>query len=84
MNNNIVELRPVDGRKSFYGKANAVIDSNGTKTLYSYGTPIVRINADNSITRLWYGWSATTQRHINSFFETFRIGEKGKKFFESL
>lgn len=82
--NNTLELRPVDGRKSFYGKAIAVIGSDNTKTLYSYGTAVVRINADNTLTRLWYGWSATTQRHINSFFDTFNVGEKGKKFFESL
>lgn len=84
VNGNIVELRPVDGRKSFYGKAQAVLAADGSKTLYSYGTAIVRINADNSLSRLWYDWSATTQRHINSFFETFGVGEKGKLFFTSL
>lgn len=82
--NNYVELRPVDGRKSFYGKASAYIAADNSKTLYSYGTPIVRINADNTIVRLWYGWSATTQRHINSFFATFGVGESGKKYFTAL
>ena len=84
VNGNIVELRPVDNRKSFYGKCQAVIAPDGSKTLYSYGTPIVRINADNSIKRLWFGWSATTQRHINSFFKTFGVGKTGKAYFESL
>ena len=84
VNGNVVELRPVDGRKSFYGKAAAVIAADGTKTLYSYNTPIVRINADNSIERIWYGWSATTQRHINSFFDTFGVGQGGKAYFTSL
>ena len=58
-------LEPNDGRKSFYKKA-YVIEEVGSRTLYSYNTPILREDA-TGYTRLWDGYSATTQRHINAF-----------------
>lgn len=61
------ELAPVDGRKSFYGKAYVEINHDGSETLYSYQTPIIRRETDGTFTRLWGGWSATTGRHINAF-----------------
>ncbi len=60
------ELKPVDGRKSFYGKAYIGIDNDGAETLYSYGTPIIR-RKNGEMRRLWNGWSATTGRHIRAF-----------------
>ena len=60
------ELKPIDGRKSFYGKA-LVIEEDGVETLYSYGTPIIRKNKNGSYDRLWFEWSATTGRHIMAF-----------------
>lgn len=65
------ELIPTDERKSYYGKAVVIIDSAArTETLVSYDTPVARIEADGSFTRLWDGWTATTARHVNSFRET--------------
>lgn len=61
------ELIPVDGRKSFYGKAKVYRDSAGKETLYSYDTAIISRDASGKLTRLWGGWSATTGRHINAF-----------------
>lgn len=64
------ELKPTDGRKSFYGKAVVIIDSSAeTETLVSYETAVARIN-NGKFERLWDGWSVTTARHINSFRET--------------
>lgn len=60
-------LAPCDSRKSFYGKAYTLTDESGNETLYSYGTPIIRRGSDGSLTRLWWGWSATTGRHIAAF-----------------
>ena len=54
-------------QKSFYGKAKVEIKDDGTETLYSYGTPIIRRNPDGTLKRLWFGWSATTGKHIISF-----------------
>lgn len=61
------ELTPIDGRKSFYGKAIVTVDNNGTETLYSYGTPIIKRDSSGNLERLYAGWSATTGRHIRAF-----------------
>lgn len=62
------ELTPIDGRNSFYGKALVEIANNGTETLYSYGTPIIkRIKKSGRLVRLYDGWTYTTGRHIKAF-----------------
>lgn len=61
------ELIPTDGRKSFYGKAKVVIGSDGSETLYSYDTPIIKRDKAGKLSRLYAGWSATTGRHIKAF-----------------
>lgn len=77
------ELTPVDGRKSFYGKT-YVIEDEGKNTLYSYNTPIVSVK-DNTIKPLWEGWTVTTGRHLNAFFESLGIvGGLGKKNWERI
>ena len=78
-----IELAPQNGQKSFYGKAQALIDDNGTITLLSYGTAILRLTGDK-LTRLWAGWSQTTQKHINAFMAVYGCGEAGKAYFDSL
>ena len=61
------ELKPTDGRKSFYGKAVVIVDDNGTETLYSYGTPIIKRLVSGKLVKMWDGWTATTGRHIKAF-----------------
>ena len=61
------ELSPNNGHKSFYGKAVVIIGDDGSETLYSYGTPIIKKTAAGELVKLWDGWSATTGRHINAF-----------------
>lgn len=61
------ELIPTDGRKSFYRKAVVIVEDNGTETLYSYGTPIIKRLVSGELVKLWSGWSATTGRHIQAF-----------------
>jgi hypothetical protein len=61
------QLEPVNGAKSFYGKAIVKEDSHGNKTLFSYGTPIIEKTITGDLIKLWGGWSATTGRHINAF-----------------
>lgn len=61
------ELTPTDGRKSFYGKAVVIVEDNGTETLYSYGTPIVKRLVSGELVKMWDGWTATTGRHIKAF-----------------
>lgn len=61
------ELIPHDGRKSFYGKAIVEVAQDGTETLYSYNTPIIKRLVFGELVKLWSGWSATTGRHIAAF-----------------
>lgn len=63
----IYELKPTDGRKSFYGKAVVIVEDNGTETLYSYDTPIIKRLVSGELVKLWDGWTATTGRHIQAF-----------------
>lgn len=64
---NCYYLMPRDSHKSFYGKARVIVDDDGTETLVSYWTPVLRKMPDGSLRRLWGGWSATTGRHIRAF-----------------
>lgn len=61
------ELIPNDGRKSFYGKAVVEVADDGSETLYSYNTAIIKRTAAGELVKLWDGWSATTGRHIFTF-----------------
>lgn len=61
------ELKPTDGRKSFYGKAVVMVEDNGTETLYSYNTPIIKRLVSGELVKIWDGWTATTGRHIRAF-----------------
>ena len=61
------ELTPTNSRKSFYGKAKVLIEDDGTETLYSYDTPIIKRLVSGELVKLWDGWTATTGRHIHAF-----------------
>lgn len=61
------ELTPTDSRKSFYSKAIVEIADDGTETLFSYNTPIIKKTATGELVKLWDGWSMTTGRHITAF-----------------
>lgn len=63
----IYDLIPNDSHKSFYGKAKVYIADDGTETLYSYNTPIIKRTVTGELVRMWDGWSATTGRHIAAF-----------------
>lgn len=61
------ELSPTDGHKSFWGKAFVEVAADGSETLYSYNTLILKRTAAGELVKLWDGWSATTGRHIAAF-----------------
>ena len=64
---NTYNLIPNDGRKSFYGKAQVYVLSNGNEILKSYDTFVAIRYKSGNVARLWDGWSATTGRHIRAF-----------------
>ena len=61
------ELRPVDGRKSFYGKAKVLTDERGIETLYSYDTPIMKRVGGICLRLYAESPTATTLRHVKAF-----------------
>lgn len=67
MTTKMYDLRPIDRKKSFYGKARVCVESDGSEVLYSYNTPIIRREKSGRLHRLWFSWSATTGRHIRAF-----------------
>ena len=83
MNVHKFELSPLNGRKSFYGKAIVIEKDNGDIELKSYDTIVARIR-NGIFERLWDGYSATTMNHVNSFIDTFGISGGGKKWWTSL
>lgn len=77
------ELRPINGRKSFYGKASVIEKDNGDIELRSYNTIVARIR-NGKFERLWDNYSATTMNHINSFIDTYGVSGGGKAWWISL
>ncbi len=77
------ELKPIDGRKSFYNKAKVTELDNGDIELTSYTTIVARIH-NGKFERLWNGYSATTMRHINAFLYVYGIQGGGKVWWENL
>lgn len=77
MSEHIFTLTPRD-RKSFYGKMK-VIERDSEKLLQSYGTIVCKLDSCGNFKRLWSGWSATTQRHVNAFVDYYDMPELGGK-----
>lgn len=78
------ELIPVDGRKSFYGKAKVFKDDN-IFYLVSYNTIVASYDDINNIfVKHWDGYSCTTMRHINSFMRFIGFNLGGKAFWDKI
>lgn len=59
--------------------------------IFSYGTPVLAVDCsgmENRLVRLWDGWSATTQRHINKALDMMpggnHYGKMTKAIWESM
>lgn len=76
-------LMPYDSQKSFYKKARVEEYNDGEKILYSYDTPVCSIDRDGNFTRLWFGYSATTMKHVNAFLKCYGISGGGKKWWDA-
>lgn len=72
-----------DSRKSFYGKAHVIHESNGTILLQSYSTIVASINANKQL-KVNGTYSATTLRHIKEFIAQYtNLGSLNKKEIET-
>ena len=73
-----------DHRKSFYGKAHVQHYEDGSLALRSYDTIVAVIHNGEAI-RTWGGYSDTTRRHVNEFFEQYGYRRyEGKKAWDSM
>lgn len=80
------ELWPIDGRKSFYGKARAFWhEPSKAWMLLSYDTIVAMYYTESGMfIRRWSGYSATTMRHINSFLVFIGSCSRNKAWWTSL
>ena len=62
----IFELVPMNGRKSFNNKAKVMVE-NGVAKLLSYTTIVAEIDLDNKEYKQNGSYSPTTNNHINAF-----------------
>lgn len=65
-------------KQQYYGKARLVeVYSRNNLTIYliSYNTAVAKIDTNGHFIRLWDGYSATTQKHIDAFMN--RFGMRG-------
>lgn len=63
------ELVPQNGRKSFYGKVKVLVEDDGTETLFSYESAIIKRYPDGELEPLYTGdkYGSTTASHVYSF-----------------
>ena len=65
-----------DSRKSFYGKAQVAQDENES-TLYSYNTPVAKVDKTGKLTLLSaWNYSQTTRRHVREFVKQFNVEDQ--------
>ena len=62
----IIDLTPINGRKSFNGKCR-IIEENGVSQLESYNTIVAEYNHRTNDVKVYNYYSATTLTHINAF-----------------
>ena len=65
MDKHIYLIKP--NGKRFYGNAGVIVTGN-TISLRSYNTIVCQI-VNGEFHRTWYGWSASTARHVRFFLE---------------
>lgn len=63
----VYDLATTNSHASFYGKAKVYQLKNGKKYLVSYSTVVLEQGKRGKLSACWYGWSATTGRHIKAF-----------------
>jgi hypothetical protein len=83
LNVSVFELKPTNGQKSFYGKAEIICVKNGCY-LRSYDTIVCAIDDSGKFIRYWWGYSATTMKHIEAFLKLYGLPGGGKSWWQSL
>ena len=75
----ILDLKPLNGLKSFGGKAQIIIMNGNTIQLRSFETIVAEYNTKEDVINVFDWFSMTTAKHINLFLELygFRNVSKG-------
>ena len=76
------ELKPHNGRKSYYSKAK-VIEEDGISRLKSYTTIVAEYNHYTNEMKVFGYYSPTTAKHINSFLDYYGFDTCSKKELEN-
>lgn len=82
MKTQITELKPVDSRKSFYGKA-IIIEEDNNLYCKSYETIVAKFNNNSKELVINGYYSHTTKRHIDSFLSYINAPSFSKKDIEN-
>ena len=75
----ILDLKPLNGQKSFGGKAQIIIMNGNTIQLRSFETIVAEYNTKEDIINVFDWFSMTTAKHINSFLELYGFRNVSKK-----
>ena len=74
----ILDLKPLNGQKSFGGKAQIILIGS-TIQLRSFETIVAEYNTQEEIINVFDWFSLTTAKHINSFLELYGFRNVSKK-----
>ena len=74
----ILDLKPLNGQKSFGGKAQVIMNGN-TIQLRSFETIVAEYNTKEEIVNVFDWFSSTTAKHVNSFLELYGFRNVSKK-----
>ena len=75
----ILDLKPLNGLKSFGGKAQIIIMNGNTIQLRSFETIVAEYNTKEDVINVFDWFSPTTAKHINSFLELYGFRNVSKK-----
>ena len=74
----ILDLKPLNGQKSFGGKAQIILIGS-TIQLRSFETIVAEYNTQEEIINVFDWFSSTTAKHVNSFLELYGFRNVSKK-----
>ena len=75
----ILDLKPLNGQKSFGGKAQIIIMNSNIIQLRSFETIVAEYNTKEDVINVFDWFSMTTAKHINSFLELYGFRNVSKK-----
>jgi len=81
-----LELKPINGRKSFYGKCKVEVietDEGTVSKLISYTTEVATYNHQKNEMKVNGWYSKTTAAHINAFLDYYGFDTCTKKELEN-